>query len=204
MPRLKHVPHSLWRRNASLALISLAIATTAACLPPQPGGGNQRLAAKAATSAPSDVRPAPPIGFPILPPIANADPSIRQPRNVQVPTRLTIERTDSRIGYQFDPAALQTEPLFVGASMIVGYAWEESVHSNGKTLWTGGGLSTSVASSSSGFNRHVDGFPVPGEKYTIETRITVFETDIPPQHMWSPESGKYKVLLTRTICENVD
>ncbi len=28
------------------------------------------------------------------------------------------------------------------------------------------------------------------QKFTLECRVTVFETDLPSQDVWSPESGK--------------
>jgi hypothetical protein len=48
-------------------------------------------------------------------------------------------------------------------------------------------------------NKKIDKIPQPGEKYTVEVQLTLFETDIPPQHLWSPESGKYRVLWTKTL-----
>jgi len=45
-------------------------------------------------------------------------------------------------------------------------------------------------------NRNLDKIPRPGEKYLVEIYFEIFETDIPAQHMWSPQSGKYKVLWT--------
>jgi hypothetical protein len=52
--------------------------------------------------------------------------------------------------------------------------------------------------------RGIDKIPQPGEKYTVKVRLSLFETDIPAQHMWSPESGKYKVLWTRTLQQEVE
>lgn len=53
-------------------------------------------------------------------------------------------------------------------------------------------------------NAKLGGIPVPGEKYVIEMDLAVFETDVPCQHMWSPESGKYKILWTRTLRQIVE
>jgi hypothetical protein len=33
----------------------------------------------------------------------------------------------------------------------------------------------------------------------IEMTVVIFETDIPGQHEWMPEDGKYKELWTRTL-----
>jgi hypothetical protein len=37
------------------------------------------------------------------------------------------------------------------------------------------------------------------EGLTVQLRVKVFETDIPPQHLWEPTMGKYKVLWERTF-----
>jgi len=45
-----------------------------------------------------------------------------------------------------------------------------------------------------------DGIPAPRKLYIIERDITLFETDIPPQHMWNPEgSRRYRVLWEKTL-----
>jgi len=69
-------------------------------------------------------------------------------------------------------------------------------HANG-----GVGMAGPVTSSNLGLlngkaflNRAQGGIPVPGKTYVVEEDITIFETDIPAQHMWSPTSKKYKVL----------
>jgi hypothetical protein len=38
----------------------------------------------------------------------------------------------------------------------------------------------------------------------VEMELEVFETDIPPQHDWSPQSKNYKVLWKRTLKRTVD
>ena len=53
-------------------------------------------------------------------------------------------------------------------------------------------------------NRSVDGIPRPGERYIVEVRFLLFETDIPAQHRWSPASGTYEVLWKRTLRHEVE
>ena len=43
-------------------------------------------------------------------------------------------------------------------------------------------------------NKAQGGIPEPGKSYIVEEDVTIFETDIPAQHMWSPTSKKYSVL----------
>jgi hypothetical protein len=42
------------------------------------------------------------------------------------------------------------------------------------------------------------------QKYIVEMDLTVFETDIPGQHMWDPHSKNYKVLWQRTLKQIVE
>src|SRR5262249_11548160 len=44
----------------------------------------------------------------------------------------------------------------------------------------------------------------PGAKYKIKLRLTLFETDIPPQHFWRPETGRYKALWSKTLTLEVE
>jgi hypothetical protein len=49
-------------------------------------------------------------------------------------------------------------------------------------------------------SRVQDGIPAPGTRYVIEHDISLFEADIPPQHMWSPESSRnFRVLWERKL-----
>ena len=78
--------------------------------------------------------------------------------------------------------------------------WEQGearpVEANG-----GVGMTGPVTSSDLGFlngktllNKAQGAIPVPGKTYVVEEDVSIFETDIPAQHMWSPTSKKYKVL----------
>jgi hypothetical protein len=56
------------------------------------------------------------------------------------------------------------------------------------------------------FNAKQDGLPIRGTRYVVEMVVAVFETDIPPGHMWSPEGGirRYRVVWQRTLRKVVD
>ena len=156
------------------------------------------------TCSPAD-RPPPVsdyIGFPELAPIANADPSIRHPKKFQVPTRLLIERTDEKMSVTVDMDSLEPLELDVGANMVTGFKQQLFVYRDNKLVGHRVGLTggTRAYMGTDYFNRSMEKIPQPGEKYLVEVRFEIFETDIPAQHMWSPEaSNKYKVLWTRTL-----
>jgi hypothetical protein len=148
-------------------------------------------------------------GFPVLPPIQNADPSIRRQTEFRLPTRLQVKRTDDQISVGVDPDSLKPVKLDVGANMVTGLKHELFVYRGNKLVLSGytGLQGTGQTYSSIGtvsLQRRIDKIPQPGEKYTVKVRLSVFETDIPAQHMWSPESGKYKVLWTRTLQQAVE
>jgi hypothetical protein len=58
--------------------------------------------------------------FPILPPITNANPLIRLPLLVHVPTKLKIERTTDTLSVEIDKSLLEATNLMFGANMVTG------------------------------------------------------------------------------------
>ncbi len=142
--------------------------------------------------------------FPIIPPVAEADPSIRHPVSVRVPTIMQVVRHGDSLTVAF--SSFQTTNLTVGQKMVTGIIDEQSILRDGVAQPRGmslqGGLA--FASSTNVLTLGRDGIPNPGQEFTLEPRVTIFETDLPAQHMWSPQSGKhYRVLWTRTFKEKV-
>jgi hypothetical protein len=142
---------------------------------------------------------------PIYPPTADADPSIRHDVIVAVPARLSVERTPDRLIVGFDLTSAESVKITLGDRMTMGVKWELRVWGEGEARPVeangGVGLGGPVTSSDLGLqsdktflNRAQGGIPVPGKSYIVEEDVSVFETDIPAQHMWSPTSKKYRVL----------
>ncbi len=138
-------------------------------------------------------------GFPSSPPIKDADPQIRSDQSFQVPTRLIVKRTPEQIEVSVDTNSLETIELKVGRKMVTGFKNEMFVVSGDQRKHCGSGLGGSAYIGTSYITRKLSGIPKPDVKYVIEVTFVVFETDIPCQHMWSPESDKYKVLWFRTL-----
>ena len=59
-------------------------------------------------------------GFEILPPITNANPSIRVPLLVHVPTKLKIERASDTLSMEIDKSSLEATNLMAGTNMVTG------------------------------------------------------------------------------------
>jgi hypothetical protein len=147
-------------------------------------------------------------GFPVLPPIPHADPSIRRAQAFRLPTQLQVQRTDDRIAVGVAPESLKSVTLEVGANMVTGLKTELFVYRGDKLVLSGytglqGGGTTYSSIGTVVLHRRIDKIPQPGEKYNVKVRLSLFETNMPAQHMWSPESGKYKVLWTRTLQHEV-
>jgi hypothetical protein len=111
-------------------------------------------------------------------------------------------------------ASLQEVPVTAGRNMVVGIKDELRVYAVGspRPVRPGNiGLSSSLefctpeqsarsGSSTDVLNRNQGGIPETGRKYAVEMETTIFETDIPSQHMWQPQgSAKYRELWSRTL-----
>lgn len=142
--------------------------------------------------------------FPVLPPVADADPSIRHPVSVRVPTAMRVVRQGDSLAVSFP--SLRTMNLMVGYKMVTGITREERVYCTGvalpREMSIQDGLTFESTTNVLALGR--DGLPQAGQEFTLEHRVTMFETDLPSQHMWSPQSGKhYRVLWTRTFKETI-
>src|SRR5215469_14106215 len=60
------------------------------------------------------------LALPLVPPIADADPAIRHPVSIRVPTRLKILRTTDTISAETDTNSLESEMITVGTNMATG------------------------------------------------------------------------------------
>jgi hypothetical protein len=148
-------------------------------------------------------------GFPLLPPIAGADPSIRHPVSVHVPTKLQIERTADMLSVTIDTNGFESTNLMVGTNMVIGVQSESYIYPVREPRpaeWLNSGLGGADFNLGTSFwHTKQDGIPLPGKKYVVEVELSVFETDIPPQHMWSPQGSKnFKILWRRTLKQTVE
>jgi hypothetical protein len=143
--------------------------------------------------------PTPRPGFPSYPPIKDANPAVRTKRKFQVPTALSTQRTEDSIAVSTDMTSLEEIEIGVGHKMITGFKHEIVVVSGGsRTAWCQG-LGGAADIGTSYLHRKPDCIPQEGATYVIEATFIIFETDIPSQHMWMPEGGKYRQLWSRTV-----
>jgi hypothetical protein len=146
-------------------------------------------------------------GFEILPPITNANPSIRVPLVIHVPTKLKIERASDTLSVEIDKSSLEATNLMVGTNMMTGVENKIYVYPDGESRPANGGYGLGGTDFNLGtmiWRTKQEGIPLPGKKYVVELELIVFETDIPPQHLWSPHGKNYKVLWQRTLKQIVE
>lgn len=142
-------------------------------------------------------------GFPILPPLTNVNPSVRHAVSVRVPTTMLVARHGDSLAVSF--STVKTN-LMVGYKMITGIKREDTGHYDSVAHLRGMSLQGGLAfeSNTNILTLDRDQAPQPGHEFTLEHRVTFFETDVPAQHMWSPQSGKhYRVLWTQTFRESL-
>jgi hypothetical protein len=154
--------------------------------------------------------------FPEHPPTSDADPSTRHEIEVSMPARLSVQRTSSRLSISYDLASVRNVKITVGKNMALGIRDELRVYVKGEarplqprsiSLGSINEKESAVPLSDPNILKSTEvsgsvqnGIPAPGKQYVIEHDISLFETDIPPQHMWHPEkSGDFKVLWERKL-----
>ncbi len=120
------------------------------------------------------------------------------------------------LAISFSVDSPQTLKLTVGQNMVTGFESDLRVYPEGterpskpRGMDLGGmSLTSSLSNFGSGtiiLHASTDGIPVPGTKYIVEQEITIFETDIPSQHLWAPKgSPNYKVLWQGVVKQLVN
>ena len=145
-------------------------------------------------------------------PTVDADPSVRHEILVPIPTRLSVERKSDRLSVGFDLASPRKVKITVGKEMSIGVKYEMRVYTKGDARPQNPGsigytsIKEPATPSEPGFLngraflKSADGgIPAPGKRYVVEEDVSIFETDVPAQHMWSPESGRYRVVWAEKL-----
>jgi hypothetical protein len=148
-------------------------------------------------------------GFPAPTPMTNADAGVRHEVTVQVPTKFTFERKPDQLIARVDLSETKPEKMTVGENMITGTEYRFVAYAKGDPAPQepeGFGLMGAIdfRNAQHFFNPKFGVFPEEGKPYVVEMRWKIFETDIPPQHLWSPQGKKYKVVLEGTIRQEID
>jgi hypothetical protein len=102
--------------------------------------------------------------------------------------------------------------ITVGKKMTIGVKYEVRVFTQGDARPTDAAsigyasIREPVVPSDLGFlsgktflNKAQGGIPAAGKSYVIEEDVSIFETDVPAQHLWSPASGRYRILWAETL-----
>jgi hypothetical protein len=142
--------------------------------------------------------------FPVEPPIQGATPAARRREVLRLPGALRIERDAVGIAYGIDEKLLDAVALDVGYRMVLGCRIDWTLR-RGEVApeWLGQEeISMGPPWEPTTFTSRA-WLEEASATDTIEASIEVFETDIPPQHFWSPTGGQYRVLWRRTLSARV-
>ncbi|MDQ3566256.1 MAG: hypothetical protein M3436_19990 [Pseudomonadota bacterium] len=128
-----------------------------------------------------------------------------------MPTALKAFRTPTQLLVREDHQTLKPVKLRVGSNMLLGMTSEYYIYPVGgvrpaepqrRGLSSGtprkGNVRTAV------FHPKRNDILEPEKPCVVEVEIAIVETDIPPQHMWSPKSDKYKALWRTTLRQTVE
>jgi hypothetical protein len=155
----------------------------------------------------------PPTDHPVavIPPAAAGGVPAARGTVIHVPTRLTVTRGPDTVSVSVDRDALETTQIPLTPGLSAGVRSDLFVYREGATRSDHArrsGLCSALDFNlgTSIFNAGQDGLPIRGERYVVEMDVAVFETDVPPAHMWSPEGGsrRFRVLWQRTLRKVVD
>jgi hypothetical protein len=142
---------------------------------------------------------------------SNAAPSTRHQIEVSVPARLSVQRTSTRLSVAYDLASVRNVKITLGKNMTLGIRDELRVYVKGdarplqpRSVTIG---SINEQESNPNFLKSTEvldsvqgGIPAPGKQYVIEDDISLFETDIPPEHMWQPQNSRdFKILWEKKL-----
>ena len=123
--------------------------------------------------------------------------------SVQVPAALQVARGLDTLSVQLDPDLLARRTVRVEPGWTVGLSYRARVFEQGQTRveserhgdLPGRGFKLGTLQWRTGR----DGLPRPGNKYLVEMKLVLFETDVPPGPHWNPHSGHFKPLFSRTL-----
>ncbi len=141
-----------------------------------------------------------PLGFPVYPPIADADPNIREIREFDIPTKLSVQRSDTLLIIKGDSASYKKTQIGIGKNMVIGSIHTLNIYYKDSMVYSYGYERSGFGYyEGRGFTRSSSGIPIPNIEYKIVYLYIIFETDLPPQHMWMYKTSKYKVIYQDTL-----
>jgi hypothetical protein len=129
--------------------------------------------------------------------IEDADPERRHLDVLWMPSGLLIESGENDVVVSFDSASVNEVRISVGHKMVVGCEWDLYYFdgTDRVRLMRNAGLSVeSLFDHDRMLIRGLEAITEARGSLQIVAELTVFETDIPIQHMWDPKRGHYRVL----------
>jgi hypothetical protein len=135
--------------------------------------------------------------FEALDAIEDADPEQRHPEVLLMPTRLLLESSDIGTLVGFDSISVHSIKISVGHKMVVGCKWVLYYYDGAEQIELRHNLGGSLGTLFGSGRMVIQGLnAIAQSKGSLQliADLTVFETDIPIQHMWDPKQGRYRAL----------
>ena len=135
--------------------------------------------------------------FEELAPIPDADPEIRHEEVFGIPARLLIGPGEAGTYVSFDSTSVRAVKVTVGRKMVVGCEWTLYYFDGTKKMELRRNLGASpemLLGSGRMVFRGLEAIADSMGSLQLIAELTLFETDIPIQHMWNPKLGKYRPL----------
>jgi hypothetical protein len=118
---------------------------------------------------------------------------------VRVPAALRLARELGSLSISFDPAARATVAVPVDAGMHVGVETRSWVFPRTRPRPAEGGRRSVRPGEEIELDAATWSVRADETRYVAEVEVTLFETDVPPSPTWSPQTGSYRVLWSRTL-----
>ncbi len=149
--------------------------------------------------------------FEALEAIEDADPERRHTEVLWMPSRLLLESSDIGTLVGFDSTSVHKIKISVGHKMVVGCEWVLCYFDGTEQIELRRNLGGSLGTLFGSGRMAIQGLnSIAESKGSLQliAELTVFETDIPIQHMWDPKRGRYRALwrglATSVLMENME
>lgn len=134
----------------------------------------------------------------------------RKPVKFEIPTKLGVTRSHDKVTISARPDSTESVWLSIDPAMSTGMRTEVRVYASNAPRPAqpdGIELKSGTDFASIGeemLNREDHDFPTPGKEFVIEMDLSIFETEVPPQHMWNPMMGSnYKTIWHGVITQTI-
>jgi hypothetical protein len=134
----------------------------------------------------------------------------QKPVKFEIPKKLSVTRSADKVTISARPDSTESIWLSIDPAMSTGMRTEVRVYtSNAPRPAQPDSIELKSGTDFAGIgeevlNREDHDFPTPGKEFVIEMDLSIFETEVPPQHKWNPMMGSnYKTIWHGVITQMI-